>query len=105
MPERADSLPADTPGSVNGRRRDPFWDCDDVLEVGPKDREIIRELRWAHEQEARGAFVQYGGRYLGIVNRKVQSVGGDPAQVIDEASRAAGVPAGRVALFLVEVLD
>jgi hypothetical protein len=91
--------------SANGKQRDPFWDGDDVLYVDAAMREIIMDLRWAHEQEAAGAFVDYGGRYLAIVNRSVQAVGGDPRTIIDEAARKTGVSPNRVVLFHVEMLD
>ncbi len=105
-PQSAD-LTAAKPGDVpvNGTARDPFWAREDVLEVGPREREVIDELRWAHEREADGAFAAYAGKYLGIVNRIVQAVGGDPARVIDESARKAAVPPERVALFHVEMAD
>jgi hypothetical protein len=111
MPEQVDPRTADTAAgkpeevSGNGARRDPFWDRDDVLEVSPLHKEIIGELRWASEQEAQGAFDAYAGKYLAIVNRAVQAVGGDLDRVIDEAARKAGVSPGRVALFHVEAME
>jgi hypothetical protein len=111
MPEQANLPPADATvetavdGPVNGSGHDRFWDRDDVLEASPLERESIGELRWAHEQEACGAFAGHAGKYLGIVNRTVQAAGGDPGRVIDEAARNAAVPLERVALFHVEMAD
>jgi hypothetical protein len=111
MPEQAEPMPVDAPGagagdaSLNGSGRDPYWDRDDVLLASPLEREVIGELRWAHEQEACGAFAGYAGKYLAIVNRSVQAAGGDPGRVVDEAAQKAGVPSERVALFHVEMAD
>jgi hypothetical protein len=111
MPEQANPPPAAATvetavdGSVNGSGHDPFWDRDDVLEASALERESIGELRWAHEQEACGAFTGHAGKYLGIVNRTVQAAGGDPGRVIEEAARNAAVPLERVVLFQVEMAD
>ncbi len=111
MPEQTHPQPADATvarasnGPVNGAGRDPFWDRDDLVEASPGELEIIDDLRWAHEQEAGGAFAIHAGRYLGIVNRMVQAVGGDPGRVLDEAERKAGVPIERVALFHIEMAE
>lgn len=74
-------------------------------EVSPLHKEVIAELRWADEQEAKGAFDAYAGRYLGIVNRALQAVGGDPTKVIAEAATKTGVALERVALFHVECAE
>jgi hypothetical protein len=111
MPDQASPPPADArvgtavDGCVNGSGHDPFWDREGVLEASALERESIGELRWAHEQEACGAFAGHAGKYLGIVNKTVQAVGGDPGRVIDEAARNAAVPLERVALFHVEMAD
>jgi hypothetical protein len=91
-------------GSVGVSPRHPFWDGE-VRDATPLEWEIIGELRWAHEQEARGAFAGYAGKYLAIVNRAVQAAGGDPGRIIEEAARKASVPPERVALFHVELPD
>ena len=91
--------------SANGKPRDPFWDRNDVQYVNASEWEFIHDLRWAHEQEARGAFIDYGGRYLAIVNKTVEAVGGDPASIIEEAARKTGVSPNRVVLFHIELLD
>src|SRR5436305_10294245 len=47
QPANASAAAGDNP--VNGTGREPFWDRDDVLQASPPEREIIDELRWAHE--------------------------------------------------------
>ncbi len=88
---------------LNGKPRHPFWDRDDVIYVDERQREINAELIWAIGQEASGAFVEYGGKYLAIVNKCVQAVGGDTVRIINEAARKTGVPPERVVLYLVEM--
>jgi hypothetical protein len=108
MPEQVDPRSADPAAakpeevSGNGARRDPFWDRDDVLEVGPLHKEIIGELIWACEQEARGAFIDYAGKYLAIVHKTVLAVGGDIERMRAEAAVKAGVPPERVAIHHVD---
>jgi hypothetical protein len=78
----------------------PFVRPDDLLEASPLHREVVAELRWAHEQCERGAFNAYHGQYLAIVNKTVQAVG-EADRARDEAASRMSVPPERVALFYV----
>jgi hypothetical protein len=108
MPEQVDPRTADTAaakpeeGSGNGARRDPFWGRDDALEVGPLHKEIIGDLIWAYEQQAKGAFAAYAGQYLAIVHRTVLAVGGDISRMRAEAAAKAEVAPERVAFYYVD---
>lgn len=82
--------------------RDFLWDPNDLLEVGPVQKEVIRDLNWCREQMARGAFDAFRGQCLAIVNKTILAVGYDLERMIDEAATKAGVPPHRVAIFDIE---
>jgi hypothetical protein len=79
-----------------------LWDPNDVLEVGPVQKEVIRDLNWSQEQLARGAFDAYRGELVAIVNKQVLAVGRDESRMVAEAAAKTGVPPHRVAIFHVE---
>ncbi|HKI31747.1 MAG TPA: hypothetical protein VKA46_07755 [Gemmataceae bacterium] len=81
---------------------DFLWDPDDVLEVGPVQKEVIRDLNWGQEQFARGAFDAYRGQLVAIVNKTVLGVGRDEGQLVAEAVAKTGVAPHRVAIFDVD---
>lgn len=89
----------------SGSLRDFLWDPNDVLEVGPVQKEVIRDFNWAQEQLVRGAFDAYRGQLVAIVNKQVLAVGTDEGRMVAEAAAKAGVPPHRVAIFDVEDVE
>ncbi len=89
-------------GPMDGSRRDPMFDRDDVLMCSPEQREINAEFNWADEQQAAGAFAAYAGQYLAIVHKTVMAVGADISRMRAEAAARAGVEPYRVAIYHVD---
>ena len=76
-----------------------------ALGVSPLHREVLRDLRWAQAEYARGAFDDRLGQYVAVVGEKPRAFGCDVNDVLDRAARDAGVPLERVALFHLPVAD
>ena len=86
-------------GPMDGSRRDPMFDRDDVLMCSPEEMEVVHDFNWAYEQVALGAFNDYAGQCVAIVNKTVLAVGGDFSRMRAEASAKAGVDPDRVVIF------
>lgn len=89
-----------------GQPPQPFswWETDpskrpDIQYVSPAEAEVLADIAWAQSQFENGAFAEYAGKYVGVVNRTVHAADYDVGRVLDLASQSAGVPISRVALF------
>jgi hypothetical protein len=115
MPEQADPTPAvpcpgvqpvvpSDAGSVRPARDDFFGD-EEVLECTPAQKEFIEEILWALEQQAKGLFDAYEGKYVAILHKTVYAVGVDISAMRAETAAKAGVRPERVAIYLVEAFE
>jgi hypothetical protein len=112
MPDQADPTPApllfgaqpvSPPDSASARPgRDDVFDDGEVLECTPEQMEIIEEFNWADEQQAKGLFTPYEGKYIAIVHKTVHAAGADICAMRAETAAKTGVKPHRVAIYLVE---
>jgi hypothetical protein len=112
MPDQADPTPApplfgapalspSDPDSARRSRDDGFADGE-VLECTPEQKEIVEEFNWADEQQAKGLFAPYEGKYIAIVHKTVHAAGADISAMRAETAAKTGVKPYRVAIYLVE---